>query len=131
MDEDRQQVFVVGDLVQIERLPELGFLTFQHAHLGHHVDVGRGNPGLGGLLQLDQPGLSGGFGHGLDFDAGLFGEIGEDVLVEGILEIAAVDADLEGFFGRQGRLRDKGDGRAKNQNRQQQTGFRAHGRPPR
>src|SRR3546814_19563367 len=57
-------------------------------------DVGRRLPGSRRLLELDQPGLARRLRHGLHGDARRLGELREDVLVEGVLEVAAVDADL-------------------------------------
>src|SRR3546814_2117702 len=58
-------------------------------------DVGRRLPGSRRLLELDQPGLARRLRHGLHGDARRLGELREDVLVEGVLEVAAVDADLQ------------------------------------
>src|SRR3546814_17895799 len=57
--------------------------------------VGRRLAGARRLLELHQPGLAGRLGHRFHRDAAGLGELGEDVLVEGALEIAAVDADLQ------------------------------------
>ena len=85
----------IGQLAQVERRPEVGRLALQHRHLRHHRDVGGRLAGLRRLLQLDEPCLAGRLRHGFDGDAGRLGEFGEDVLVEAIFEIAAIDADLE------------------------------------
>src|SRR3546814_17547744 len=58
-------------------------------------DVGRRLPGSRRLLELDQPGLARRLRHGLHGAARRLGELREDVLVEGVLEVAAVDADLQ------------------------------------
>src|SRR3546814_8879961 len=57
--------------------------------------VGRRLAGARRLLELHQPGIAGRLGHRFHRDAAGLGELGEDVLVEGALEIAAVDADLK------------------------------------
>src|SRR3546814_7068083 len=58
-------------------------------------DVGRRLPGSRRLLELDQPGLARRLRHGLHGDARRLGELREDVLVEGVLEVAAVDRSEE------------------------------------
>jgi hypothetical protein len=50
-------------------------------------------------LKLDQPGLARRLGDRLDLDAGLLREVGIDMLVERVLEVAAVGADLERLLG--------------------------------
>ncbi len=95
VDELVEQVAGIFELGGIDRRPEFGRLAFQHRDLGHHRQVGRGLPGAGGLLKLHQPRLAGGLGNGFDGDAGCLGEGREHVLVERILEIAAIDANLD------------------------------------
>ena len=99
LDEVRLEVLGVGQLRLVQRRPELGVLALDARDLRHHADVGRGDVAARRGLQLDQPGLAGRLGDRLDLDPGLLGEIRVDVLVEGILEVAAVGADLEGRRG--------------------------------
>ena len=91
----RQQVVVVLDLRRVDRRPQFGRLALQRRRLRHHREVGRRLPGLGRLFELHQPGLAGRLGDRFDRDAGRLGEFREDVLVEGFLEVAAIDADLQ------------------------------------
>jgi hypothetical protein len=95
VDEAFHEIAGIGQLAEVQRRPQVDRLALQHRHLRHHRDVGRRLAGLRRLLQLDQPRLTGRFRHAFDGDAGRLGEFGEDVLVEAILEIAAIDADLE------------------------------------
>ena len=95
VDELVEQVFHMRQLGLVERHPEFRRLPFQHRRLRHHVDVGRRPACPGRLFELNQPGFAGRLGHRLHLDAGRGGEVREDELVEGVLEVAAVDADLQ------------------------------------
>ena len=96
VDELRQQVLGVRHLRRRRAAPTARSLSpFSRVDLRHHRDVGRRHARLGRLLELHQPGLAGRLGDRFDLDAGLLGEFREDVLVEGILEVAAIDADLQ------------------------------------
>ena len=95
VDEAVEQVAVVLDLAGVDRRPQFGRLALQRRGLRHHREVGRRLACLGRLLELHQPGFAGRLGDRLDGDAGRLGEFRKDVLVEGILEVAAIDADLQ------------------------------------
>ena len=99
VDEVLEQVLGVGQLRLVERRPQLRVLALEAGDLRHHRDVGRGDAGARRRLQLDEPRLARGLGHGLDLDAGLLGEVRVDVLVERVLEVATVGADLERSLG--------------------------------